>query len=149
NFFPSLAAGPQNTFVANWIDLISIKVTGQRLAGPQNSAPTADTIPAMAIDENGSSYIILSDYFSDDSTPASDLIYTIVGESNPGLIGATINDDDPDVFLFIDPTENAYGTGTITIRATDSEGAYIEVPVYVGVTGSPDRYAVPVSDINQ
>ncbi|MEJ2005065.1 MAG: MBG domain-containing protein, partial [Cyclobacteriaceae bacterium] len=110
------------------------QATGELLI---NSPPTADPIPEIVVDEDApNSSVNLEAYFQDAEDDSNELIFSIAGNSNPGLFSsAAIN---PSNALVLDYAPNQNGSCIITIRATDSGGLYVESTVDVTVNALPD-----------
>ena len=98
------------------------------------SPPTGSTIPDVSVYEGAVNTVInLETYFDDDQDGAAGLIYT-KQSTDASFYTASINGSNQ---LIIDFGESGIGTGSITVRATDSEGDYIEGSFAVSVSAPP------------
>jgi Ca2+-binding RTX toxin-like protein len=96
-----------------------------------NSAPVSGGLPGQSIDEDASSTsITLSDYFSDSEDDPAALTYSVTDKTNPALFGSVSVTGG---VLTFTPAPNANGSATLTVRATDSGGLTVDVPLAVTV----------------
>jgi hypothetical protein len=73
--------------------------------------------------------ISLSEYFTDVEDDATELIYEVVGNTNPDLVAASVDGFE----LSLSYGRDAYGIAELTVRATDSSGAFVEDVLAVNV----------------
>lgn len=137
--------------LGEWLDLdVPISVL------PMNDRPTTSGFSAITIAGSETSFVIdLWQSFADKEDPDSALTYTITKNSNPDLFRSAV----------IDPTTGKLtltlipgisGTSTITLRATDTQGASVEMStegtdfqVYDFIVGnSPDLDQQRLSNFN-
>ena len=101
-------------------NLDEIEVIGVYVDTEPNGAPVLEGIPDVSINENQvppANWIDLWQYASDDQTSDADLQFTLVSQSNPGLINCRITGD-----RYINcntPAFNKYGYSDVTIEVTD------------------------------
>jgi Domain of unknown function (DUF4347)/FG-GAP-like repeat/Bacterial Ig domain len=93
--------------------------------------------------------IDLDNHFWDRETADVDLVFQIIGNTNPSLFNS-ISISDPGHLLTLDYAENAYGTAEITILVTDEQGGVVERTFTVNVspvndmpTADPGSYVTP------
>ena len=86
---------------------------------------SADPEPEPTVNEVVHIYDIVADY----------PLTLTVSSDNPGLVDATL---DADNYLTLTYTPDAFGVATITVRATDDEGAWEEDSFIVTVIGGPE-----------
>jgi len=126
-----------------------LTVTAMDLAGntrsytrtiTQNNAPTVAGALAPEVDEDDSpTYHDLTGLFTDLNLADGDtLTLSIVGNTNADLLTATVEDGDGSAQIINGQLKlvlvaNAFGTATITVRATDSFGESVEADVVVTV----------------
>ena len=72
----------------------------------------------------------MSDYFSDSEDDPAALTYSVTDNSNPALFGSISVTGG---LLTFTPAPNANGNATLTVRATDSGGLTVDVPLSVTV----------------
>ncbi len=93
------------------------------ISGDCASPPTSSDIPGVSVDEGAADVIInLQNYFNDAQDGSAGLTYT-KRSTDGSFFAATINSSNQ---LIIDFAETGAGESTVTIRATDSDGAYVE-----------------------
>ena len=109
-----------------------------------NNAPSTSGIPDVSINENsGFGFMDLKPHFADAEDLDTDLVYTIVGNTNPALFNsATIVSGST---FRLDYGEDLNGTSDITIRATDTGGLFVESTFTVTVNPVNDA---PVLDLD-
>ena len=107
--------------------------TGGGEAPPVNDAPTSSSIPAVDVNENANNTVIdLTQYFDDTEDGSSGGTYTITDNTNPTLVTPTITGASDDE-LTIAFGAGQFGTATVTVRYTDTGGAYAEETVSIAV----------------
>lgn len=113
-----------------------------------NDAPTiASTPESVYVNENSEpSYVSLDGVFSDADLPYGDwLTLSIEDNTNSSLVAASIENGS----LVLMYTADSYGSGTVTIRATDSQGEYAEfgLSVDVAIVNNPPTVADALLDL--
>lgn len=99
-----------------------------------NTAPTGD-IPDTTATEDGPDIVLnLADYFADAETLPADLTYTLVG-TLPGVFSSAVITGGA---LTLDLAADANTDGTLTVRATDPQGLFVEDSFTVGLTAVND-----------
>jgi hypothetical protein len=143
NYGSALGVSPNGVFTALWTrkDGGSYTVLGQHLA--INHTPESLSGAIVTFRENTTGSLVeLSDYFDDDGGTGA-LEYTLVSDSNPGLLSLKHVAGTGEVS--IQPLANTYGTTTLTVRATDEQGLSVESQIRVVVEAGEERYFVPVA----
>lgn len=105
----------------------------------QAAAPavTGTGIPDVTVDEDAANTTIpLYDYFEDDDGDTG-LTFTVQSDTNPALFTAVTISGEPDV-LTLDYAPDQNGTATLTIRATDGGGDWVEDSFLVTVNAVND-----------
>ena len=110
---------------------------------PVNDAPTVlNPIADVNVDEDDSDTVVdLSNVFDDVDFPADTLVFSVTDNTNTGLISTSIVDGDLVLSYFPDQ----YGTGNITVEATDSNGMGLWVENVFTVTVEPVNDAPTVA----
>jgi hypothetical protein len=105
-------------------------------AGMSNDPPSTSGIANVSVNENAVDTVFsLLNSFADDEDSASALAYSIVGNTNPSLFSsASINSNDQLTLSF---AQNGYGDSSLTVRATDTGGLYVETSFSVHVNAAP------------
>ncbi|PYI82478.1 MAG: hypothetical protein DME26_17505 [Verrucomicrobia bacterium] len=95
-------------------------------AFPFNAPPTvAEPIANFTVSEDTPSTIIdLRTVFQDAETAAADLLYSVPANRNSTVVSALV--DNSSNTLTLDYRTNQFGAATITVRATDAVGLYVE-----------------------
>ncbi|TVZ40655.1 putative Ig domain-containing protein [Alteromonadaceae bacterium 2753L.S.0a.02] len=104
---------------------------------PVNDPPQAAQIEDITLTggHQQTSTVDISNIFSDPES-GSNLNYTIVANSNSDLITvASVDSTSQNINLTVSALP--YGTATITIRATDTDGAFVETSFTVNVLAAP------------
>ncbi|HSC69291.1 MAG TPA: putative Ig domain-containing protein, partial [Cellvibrio sp.] len=103
-----------------------------------NDAPVALGIAPINTQEDAAgSSVDLWTAFSDEDHPSNQLQYSVVNNSNPGLVSsATI--DPATGKLHITYAANQFGAGSLVIRAQDPLGANVETTVQINVASVND-----------
>lgn len=113
-----------------------------------NAAPTTTGLSDVSVDEDASDTVIdLWSAFDDAEDGASNLSYSIVGNSDPSLFSSVSIDANGQLTLAY--AANAWGWSTLTVRATDSGGLSIETELGVGVDAVNDAPIVSGFTVNQ
>jgi len=101
--------------------------------GISRDAPSSSGIPDVQVNEDAANYIIALDaVFADEEDPVTDLTYSVVDNTSPNLFAA-VSIDQSSGELTMDFGADQFGSGGLTIRATDSDGMFIDVPFQVNV----------------
>jgi len=102
-----------------------------------NNNPTVEApIPDVTVNEDAADTVFsLYPYFQDVEDTDADLFYQVTGNTNEALF-TSVNISDPTHFR-LDYAANASGVADITIRATDSDGLWVE-----------DTFRVTVNPVN-
>ncbi len=105
----------------------------------QNNAPIiVGDIPAQTEDEDAATWTIdLTQYESDTEDSSTDLDWS-VSDYDSDLIYASITDIDADT-LSIKPQQNAFGSTSLKLTLTDSEGTTAEQTITVTLTSVNDN----------
>jgi hypothetical protein len=110
-----------------------------------NNTPTVDNpIANVTVDEDASNSVLdLSNVFDDIESPV--LTLNVQSNSNPGLVGTSLVGDS----LTLSYTPDGNGAASITIRATDSGGKYVDDTFVVTVNAVNDAPTVvtPISNV--
>jgi Ca2+-binding RTX toxin-like protein len=138
--YSSVAMDAEGDFVVNWTstgqDGSSYGVYAQ--CYQINKAPTTSGIGDVTVLEDAPNTVInLFAAFADDNDAPAKLTYKIVNSSNPSLFSDTKIDPITGQ-LILDYASNANGVGNITIRATDTEGLFLDTKFGVKVTSVND-----------
>lgn len=103
--------------------------------GMSNDAPTTYGFDDLSFATDAEDYILaLTDFFDDAETQAANLVYSIVGNTNPSLFDSLDIDSGE---LTIDFDNEATGDAVITIRATDGAGLIVETTLEVHISDPP------------
>jgi hypothetical protein len=98
-----------------------------------NEAPTTGGLGDVNVEEDSDDTVIsLWAAFNDAEDGASGLCYSVAGNSDPSLF-TSVSIDAATGELRLDYAANAFGSATITIRATDSGGLSVETSFNVAV----------------
>ena len=110
-----------------------------------NNPPTVvNPVGEVVVDEDADDQVLdLSNVFAD--VEDNVLLLTVTGNTNQGLLTTSINGSD----LTLGFLQNQFGSGEITIRATDSFGDFVEHTFTVTVNSVNDDPVVdnPVDDV--
>ncbi|MCZ2342316.1 MAG: cadherin-like domain-containing protein [Bacteroidales bacterium] len=136
-YAPTVRMGSQGDFVLVW-DSVGQDGFGEGVVARVFSVSTPPSatpaIPPVVVDEDSPPVVIpLANYFVDQqTTPSTDLTYQIVASTNPGLIGVPVIDPvTKELTLSFAP--DASGFATLTIRATDADGLFVDTLLDVTV----------------
>ncbi len=103
-----------------------------------NDAPTTSGIANVLVNEDAADTVIdLFAAFADVEDAATALTYTMQNNTNPGLFTATTIDGTAGT-LTLDYALNQNGTATLTVRATDTGGLFVETSFTVTVNAVND-----------
>ena len=107
-----------------------------------NDNPSANTPATInTLEDAVGDQLDLFATFSDEETPANQLQYSVVSNSNPSLVtGITI--DAQSGKLIFNYGANQFGSSDLIIRAQDANGAFVETPLRINVAPVNDT---PVS----
>ncbi len=113
-------------------------IQGDGGGGAPNNAPTTSGLADVSVSEDAPpTDIDLHADFADVEDADSALAYTVVGNTNPALFsGVTVNPATGTLTLSY--AGNAYGVAHVTVRATDSQGAWVESTFDVTVAAVND-----------
>ncbi len=111
---------------------------------PVNDRPTTTGFTNIVVNEDSPATVIdLFDAFDDLEDADSDLTFSITQNTNPQLFSSIVIDAVQGTLTF-HYAANAHGSSEITIRATDTEGQYVEMttsgadfPIYDWLEGQP------------
>ncbi|NBV25285.1 MAG: hypothetical protein EBS05_25645, partial [Proteobacteria bacterium] len=109
-----------------------------------NTAPTvANAIANFSVNEDAFNRVVdLTTVFTDAETPAASLMYSVVGNTNVGLVTATITSL---TNLTMAWTANSNGTSEISVKATDAGGLSVTNTFVVTVTPVNDAPVVTLA----
>jgi len=143
--YPSAAMDAGGNFVVAWTSYGSVPGVFARRYGP-NEAPTSLGIAPVNVLANAQPTVIdLTSSFADPNEPSSALAYNVVGDTNSALFSSTSTDASGKLMLNYAPNQS--GQATLTIRATDSGGLFVESSFTVTVrSGPPVLSAVTIND---
>jgi subtilisin family serine protease len=123
--------------------LLNVSSIGACGAGLRDDPPTvAAAIPDTTVAENNqtiTAYCDLNCVFHD-AEEGTRLNFTVLENSNPGLVNPVINAVDSTLDLNFLP--DVYGSATLVIRATDSRAQTVDESFMVAVTPVPERSAL-------
>ncbi|MEL7509558.1 MAG: carbohydrate-binding domain-containing protein [Cyanobacteria bacterium J06554_1] len=112
-----------------------------------NTAPTTSGIADVSVLEGSADTVVpLFDAFADAEDADTALTYTVVGNTNPTLVtSSAISSTDGE--LTLDYAATGTGSADITVRATDTEGLFVEDTFTVTVNDSLANTAPTTSGI--
>ncbi len=114
-----------------------------RLLKP-NEVPTTTGLAAVSVLEDAPPWIVdLAAAFADPDEPSGLLSYSITSNSNPALLAGTTIDQATDRLTLTFAT-NTRGQATLTVRATDSQGFFVETPLAISVAAVTDVNTRPL-----
>jgi len=102
----------------------------------------AKAIPPLVVVEDAdpiSGYADLNVVFDDPDHSDTELAYSIVLNTAPGLAAVTL---DSDGLLDVEFSENGFGSASVTLRATDPDGLSAETTLTIDVTSENDQPVV-------
>jgi len=104
--------------------------------GMTDDAPSTSSIPDLGVATGTLDHVLaLTDFFDDAESTAAGLAYSIVQNSNASLFDSVSIDSSGNLTIEFD--DSAYGDATLTIRATDPSGLFVETPIAVYVSDAP------------
>jgi gliding motility-associated-like protein len=114
-----------------------------------NSIPTVQNLPSfLSVDEDSPDINFdLFNYFDDAEDPDIDLLFTVTNTA-PEIVNVQVKDN----ILAISFLENQNGTAFITIRCTDTQGAFVEAVIQLlvnPVNDAPVFETSPVLSVEQ
>ncbi|MCA9174643.1 MAG: DUF4347 domain-containing protein, partial [Planctomycetales bacterium] len=111
-----------------------------------NDAPTTSGIADQTLLEDSSPATIdLLPSFADAEDAAANLVYSVTNNTNGSVASATIASGTGQ--LTLTPAPNAFGSTSVTVRATDLNGAFVETTFQVDVTAVNDAPSGAISNI--
>ncbi len=112
---------------------------------PGNAAPTTSGLATINVIEGAtSSNVSLAASFSDDNDQSSGILYTVTSDTNSAIF-SNITIDPNTGNLILNYASKHSGSATLTVRATDSSGAFVETSLNVTVDAPPTVMGVYVS----
>ena len=112
---------------------------------PVNDAPTAENLVLTIQEDAGRTNVDLWKLFNDVEDPDSDLVLTLISASNKSLF-SHINVNQQTGKLELDSAQDAFGSGTIVVRATDTGGLFVDTTIDITVAPVDDPPVVTTSD---
>lgn len=104
------------------------------------AAPTTSGITTVNDDEDAANRVVtLSDYFDDEYDDSTTLTYEVVNNTNSTLFAST---DITGTQLTLDYAADQFGTADVTIRATDTDGLWIDEVFTVDVASVNDAPSI-------
>ncbi|HKB03845.1 MAG TPA: Ig-like domain-containing protein [Gemmataceae bacterium] len=97
-----------------------------------NAAPTTTGLPDQTILEDSDAVSVNLATAFEDAEDGDNLSYKIVGNTNPALFASAPSFAGN--FLNLTPGPDAFGDGSLTVRATDSAGLFVDASFNVTVT---------------
>ncbi|MDJ0927012.1 MAG: tandem-95 repeat protein, partial [Gammaproteobacteria bacterium] len=118
------------------------------VVNPVNDAPTTTGIADVTVNEDALDTIInLVASFDDVEDGSGGLNFAVMQNTNPALFGST-NVDNVAGTLTLDYAADAFGTADLTVRATDSNGAWVEATFTVTVNPVNDAPVIAAENIS-
>lgn len=115
-------------------------------AGTSSDAPTSAGFTAVEVDENSADEVLsLFDAFDDAEDTDSELTYEVLSNGNPNLFDS-VSVDEVMGDLTLDFAADEFGEAELVIRATDTDGIFIDVPLSVDVEST--NVAPVISDFD-
>lgn len=144
---PALAANATAgafTVVANWGNRsATFNLENTEPGGGENTPPVVvgDGVPDQTVDEDAPAFTIdLSLFFQD--AEDDELVFSVETNSDSSIVAASIVGN----ILTLTPQPDAFGNVSITIRATDSEGAFVTDMFNITVNPVNDAPVVDLDD---
>jgi len=120
------------------------KTDGTRFAG-SNTPPATTPINNITVNEDaGNTSIAPGQFFNDDRDADTALSYMIANNTNTELFASAAISSGQ---LILDYADNKNGSANMTIRATDTEGAYSDITFSVTVTPVNDKPSFTASNL--
>jgi uncharacterized delta-60 repeat protein/CSLREA domain-containing protein len=96
--------------------------------------PTTNGVDDIIVNQDAQNVNMdLWEIFADTENPGSALAYTITGNTNPSLFTSVTVPAPGEQYLVLDFEPDTMGTTTITVRATDPAGLFVETSFMVSV----------------
>ncbi|MDP7043926.1 MAG: hypothetical protein QF807_07935 [Candidatus Thalassarchaeaceae archaeon] len=116
----------------------------------ENGAPRWASLPTQSFNEGDGSSVVLTSYLTDtdnegDFASPNDLILTVQYISNSSLMTAGFTGPNGHRLNIDGANDDAFGTGMVVVRATDSDGQYADTEVTVIVANVNDAPTLDVS----
>ena len=103
-----------------------------------NTPPTAGELADISVPEGTlQSVVSLFDVFEDVEDEDTSLVYEVVANTNPSLVQVSLTVDSESGELLLQYVESAIGSTEIMLRATDTEGFFVEKTFTVTVEEIP------------
>jgi hypothetical protein len=132
------SGGTQNGGIDTCTQTFTITIT------PNTCPVVAGAIPDVSVLEDaGNMTIPLRPVFQDLETADADLVYTIQANNNPTLVSATVDPAADTLTLHFNADQN--GDATLTTRATDASGCFVDDTFMIHVAPVNDLPVVTVS----
>jgi hypothetical protein len=112
---------------------------------PVNDTPTGTPLTQTVQEDAGRTTVDLLALFADAEDADSQLTLSITNVTDPKLF-ASITIDPATGTLILDSARDAFGATTLTIRATDTNGAWVETTVAITVAPVNDAPIVTLAD---
>lgn len=113
-----------------------------------NDKPKTIGIPDQVVNEGAApKNVNLWGYFSDDEDADDDLIFTEQANSNTGLVTVEINNTTGNMKLTF--AANGAGIANITIRATDTQAAFVDSTFKVDINDAPTTIGIGDFSVNE
>lgn len=98
---------------------------------PVNDAPTSSGLTPVSVAEDASPTVTtLTDFFADIENGSAGLTYAVVDNTNPALFASVTAADGILTLIY---ASNANGSAILTVRATDTGGLSVDLPLAVTV----------------
>ena len=102
-------------------------------------ALTALPIPAVVLSEDPNDYSVrLDEYFELGDTPEEEITYSLISNTNEVLFDEVMIDQE-EALLTLDIAGDENGQATLTLRATDGDGAFVDNTFQLTVNPHNDR----------
>jgi Domain of unknown function (DUF4347)/Bacterial Ig domain len=103
-----------------------------------NDAPTTTGLPNVSVNEDApNEQLDLFAAFDDMEDDDSDLSFALISNTNPGLLNIASIDHGAGT-LTLDFAANQFGNSTVTVRATDSDGASVDTSFAIAINAVND-----------
>ena len=127
-FTPALNYNANFTIATSVSDGVAAPLSGTKtMTGtPVNDAPTTSGLANVTVNEDAADTVVdLFAAFADVEDADAALTYTVVGNTNAALFTSTAVNGAAGT-LTLDYAPNAFGSAVLTVRATDTGGAFVE-----------------------